>query len=370
MRILYLAPLPPPLHGHSLAAKVLLDELSLTHDVDVVDLSHGSTQDGRFTFGRSLEVLKAIGAVWRRQRKADAIYFTISESLAGNVKDLLVYLACSGGLSRMLVHLHGGSLKKVLFDRSRILTTLNHAPLARVGGIVISGEAHSHIFSAVVEPQRVHIVPNFAQDYLFVTRDTIHRKFAAMQPLRILYLSGMTAEKGCFDLVEAYLGTTPDVRRTIQLDFAGKFYSEGERAAFLARVDGVAGITYHGLVDEPEKSRLFAKAHVFCLPSRMFEGQPISILEAYAAGCVVLATGQDGIRDVFTDGVNGFEFRPGVPAELRSVLEMLASVSPRLEGISLANRETAGREFTTQLFTRRLAAILESTATAAKAASA
>lgn len=368
MRILYLAPLPPPLHGHSLAAKVLLDELALAHDVDVVDLSHGSTQDGSFTFGRSLEVLKAIGAVWRRQRKADAIYFTISESVAGNIKDLLVYLACTGHLSRMVVHLHGGSLKKVLFDRFPILRALNHGPLARVGALVISGEAHSHIFSPVAEPGRVHMVPNFAQDYLFVSPDTIRRKFADTEPLRILYLSGMTAEKGCFDLLEAYLAMAPEVRRMIRLDFAGKFYSDAERTAFLARVDGQAGITYHGMVDEGDKSRLFADAHVFCLPSRMFEGQPISILEAYASGCVVLATGQDGIRDIFRDGVNGFEFRPGAPAELRAVLETLAPGSHRLEGISLANRDTAGREFTTGLFTKRVAAILEGTAAAAKAA--
>jgi glycosyltransferase involved in cell wall biosynthesis len=38
-----------------------------------------------------------------------------------------------------------------------------------------------------------------------------------------------------------------------------------------------------------------------------YEGQPISILEAYAAGCIVVTTGQPGILDIFKPYLNGYE---------------------------------------------------------------
>ena len=57
-----------------------------------------------------------------------------------------------------------------------------------------------------------------------------------------------------------------------------------------------------------KKRRLFAEAHVFCLPTyySYYEGQPISILEAYASGCVVITTDHGGICDIFKDKINGF----------------------------------------------------------------
>src|SRR4051794_36550273 len=100
--------MPPPVTGHSLASKTLVDALRGVHETAVVDLSIGSLHDGAVTVQRVREVGRVLLAVWRRRRWADVVYLTISESRAGNLKDLCIYLMCAGHLNRVFVHLHGG----------------------------------------------------------------------------------------------------------------------------------------------------------------------------------------------------------------------------------------------------------------------
>lgn len=361
MKILLIVPLPPPITGHSLLSQVLCSALRGVHDTAVVNLSLGSLNDGRVTGRRIREVGKVLLGVLRKSRLADVIYFTISESRAGNLKDLVIYLLCAGRLRRLFVHLHGGTIGRELFDRHPVWRRINASFIKRLGGVIISGPAHLEIFSGMIDRDRIHMVPNSAEDDMFVPEREILDKFSDTRPLRVLYVSAMTPDKGYLDLLEAWLALDPGERRRIRLDFAGRFDADLDRRAFEERIAGVDGVRYHGLISPAEKRRLFAQAHIFCLPTRMFEGQPISILEAYASGCVVLTTGQRGIRDVFADGVNGFEAVPGSAASLAAALAATVADIDRLRDMAMANRHTAGHRYRTATFTLTLRRILEST---------
>jgi glycosyltransferase involved in cell wall biosynthesis len=357
--VLLIAPLPPPITGHSLASEVLLRDLAARGHVEVVNLSIGSSNDGTVSPRRLAEVVKVLRQVWRKRKSSDAIYLTIAESFAGNVKDLAIYLICAGRLHRLFIHLHGGSIKKLLFDRRPLVHRLNALAVRRMGGVIVSGPSHEPIFASMIDRDRLHIVPNFAPDQLFVPESSISANFADPRPLRVLYLSGMNEGKGYLDLLHAYLELGQAERAEIQLDFAGKFDSPDPRDVFLRRIAGLPGVRYHGLVDDDAKVRLFAAAHVFCLPTRMFEGQPISILEAYAAACVVLTTGQEGIRDVFRSGVNGVEVAPHAPKALAAALrQQLATDPAALAAMARENRRLAEERYRAARFTDDVARIL------------
>ena len=360
MKILFVAPLPPPINGHSLAAKVLLDGLAKGgHEVVVVDLSVGSRGDGSVTFERIAQVVRVLRRVWQYRRVVDVIYFTISESLAGNLKDLLIYTLCVSSLPRMFIHLHGGTLKVELFDRYRWLRSLNAWFVRRLAGVIISGRSHEVIFDRLIDSRRVHIVENFAQEELFVGEQQIREKFSALKPIRVLFISNMIPMKGFGELTDAYTELDAVTRECICIDFAGRFDFDSNRREFEQRIAGVAGLRYHGVVDDEKKRRLFAHAHVFCLPTAFREGQPISLLEAYAAGCVVLTTGQSGIRDVFTHGVNGFEIQT-TSRSIAAALTRLVADPRCLLGIAVENRRLASSRFRAAGYNMRLRRILES----------
>ena len=359
MKILFIAPLPPPITGHSLAAKVFYDEIIKCHQVQVINLSKDSFTEGVDSFSRIIEVFRIILDIWMAKKNADAIYLTISESFAGNVKDLMIYLACSKNLAKMFIHLHGGSIKRRLWDRHRTLSRINKLFIKKLAGVIVSGPSHVNIFDGMIHQDKIHIVPNFAQDYLYSTEKEIVDKFSNPRPLRILFIGGLIQMKGYNDLADAYFKLNTRLKKSVRLDFAGRFESKKQKTIFLDKIGGVEQIRYHGIVDDNEKKILFSQAHILCLPTSFFEGQPLCILEAYASGCVVITTGQRGIRDVFTDGINGFEVQERSANSIKIILEKIIKNPENLLNIAILNRKIAGEKYRASTYNSSLRAIIE-----------
>jgi glycosyltransferase involved in cell wall biosynthesis len=368
MKVLFLAPLPPPVTGHSLAALAVRDDLARRHDVNVIDIGKGSQHDGRVSWRRLREVGRILSQIRRGQREADAIYLTTSESVAGNLKDLVIYALCATRLDRLIIHVHGGSLGRRLLDRFRLLRAANALAFRRLAGVIITGNSHRPTFDGILEDERIHVVHNFAHDALFAEPAAIRSKFACTSPLHVVYVSAMSEMKGYDVLADGYLALPPAVQAQIVVDFAGEFETAEGRSRFEAKIAATPGLRFHGLVQGDAKVRLFAGAHVFCLPTAFFEGQPISILEAYAAGCVVLATPQRGILDIFTPGVHGREIQPRSPESVRDALLALLETRESLLPIALANRQGA-EQFRITRFNSAVRAIVESASSPSHAAS-
>jgi glycosyltransferase involved in cell wall biosynthesis len=360
MKILCIAPLPPPMTGHSLASQAFVEDLSSYYTIEAVDLSTSHSMVGADRMNRYGEVLRIVRNVWRKRNWPDTIYFTISESLGGNIKDLLIYGICRKKLPGMFVHLHGGSLKRLLFDHHPWLRALNKRFLARVAGVIITGHSHAKVFAGMVEPEQIHVVPNFAEDELFADKDEIKNKFTADGPLRVLYLSGLERKKGYFELARANFLLSPELRAGIRIDFAGQFDdTKANRESFLANINAAQNMTYHGVVHGEKKKALLRQAHVFCLPTMHFEGQPISILEAYASGCVVLTSCPPGILDIFADGVNGFEIEKVSPDSIAASLHKIMKRRGDLFTIARHNRRIAAEKYRRTTFCARMRGIIE-----------
>jgi glycosyltransferase involved in cell wall biosynthesis len=344
MRVLFVGPLPEPITGQSLACQVFLEELARHHEVDVINLSKGELKQGISSLARVFEVLGVLWNTWRRRRAADLIYLTISESFAGNLKDVGLYLLCWPQLSRMYVHLHGGAgLRRILLGPRGVVRRLNEFFLRRLGGAIVLGGRHVDIFAPTLPASKIHVVGNFADDYLFSDEASIARKFRVRSPLRLLFLSNLIPGKGHAELINAFQQLDAAERDLFRLDFAGAFESAEQEEAFLQQIAGTPQVRYHGIVRGENKKRLLWDAHVFCLPTYYaYEGQPISILEAYAAGCVVVTTDHSGIFDIFTPGINGYAVDKRSVEDLRLVLRTILGRGEALADIALTNFHMAG----------------------------
>ena len=358
--LLFIGPLPEPVTGHSLACQVLLEALRPTFDVTVVNLSKASLSGGVTSVGRIGEVGGILRAVWRGVRTADVVYLTISESIAGNLKDLLIYVLCWSRLGQMAIHLHGGSIRAHVFDRYPQLRWWNAIFVRRMGAVIVLGESHRQVFAGLVEPERLHVIANFAQDYLFSDIDAIAQRFEFPAPLHLLFLGNLIEGKGYSDLVAGYRLLPKEDRTRIHLHFAGAFESRAMEAGFLQLVAGDPAVTYHGVVGGESKRALLHASHVLVLPTSLSEGQPISILEAYAAGCVVMTTACGGIPDIFQDGIHGYGIQPNSPVSIRDALISALADRKGLVEIALANRRVAEHSYRTAHYSTRLIALLAS----------
>ncbi len=360
MNILFIGPIPPPLTGHSLVDKILLDDLVQHHNVVVVNLSKNSLKSGNYGLKRTIEVLGILKSIWIGKKETQIIYLTISESFAGNLKDLLIYLICYKKLSKTVIHLHGGSLKRNLFDKSRSIKLLNKFFLKNVAAAVISGASHDGIFSGIINRDKVKIVPDFAEDFMFISEDEIKKKFENTEKLNVLFVSNLIDGKGYIELVDAFLKLNTDFKRRIRLDIAGAADPESvQNTGFFEKITGIDGIYYHGLVQGQMKRELFAQAHILCFPSYLLEGQGLVILEAYASGCVVITTGHGGVKDVFQDVINGYKIEIKSSDSIRFALERILKDTSDLLPIAINNNKIASAQYRSSIFNKRMSEIFE-----------
>jgi glycosyltransferase involved in cell wall biosynthesis len=361
MKILFIGPLPDPVTGQSLACQVFLDELVKTHEVTVINLSKRGFAHGLDSFRRIREVLTYIWQVWRKSFGADRIYFTISESIAGNLKDMLIYLACFYKLPCMIVHLHGGAgMRELLKPSNKVLRLLNRFFLRRIGAVIVLGPRHVDIFRGITRPDQLHIVPNFAEDSMFVDVHAINLKFALTEPLRLLFVSNLIPGKGYHELVNGYKALATSMQAKVQIDFAGGFQSKQDEQEFFQSIDGISSLRYHGIVRGARKMELFHQAHLFCLPTYYpYEGQPISILEAYASGCAVMTTDHSGIFDIFAPGANGFCVEKRSVVSIREVIVRALDAPQLLRMMALHNLKEANRLCRTETYTANLMKVMQ-----------
>lgn len=359
MKILFIAPLPPPTHGHSLASKVFYDKLVQSHEVNLVNLNKRSFKAGMDSFERIMQVINIFIKVWKGKNSADIIYFTISESFMGNIKDIFLYLICYRCLDRMVIHLHGGGIKKNLFDKMKWLFLINKFFIKKVGAVIVLGPSLKHIFTNMTEDKKIHIVYNFVEDYIFIDENEIIKKFRSTWPLKIIFLSNFIYEKGYNNLADAFIDLDDELKSKVEIEFAGEFDSIKTEHEFLKRIKNQRGLRYLGFIEKLEKKNALSASHIFCLPTNFYEGQPISILEAYAAGCVVITTNTGGIRDIFVNKINGFEVQQNSYISIKNELEKIIDDPDILLPIAQSNRRIAYEKFRTTTYFTSLMNIIE-----------
>lgn len=353
--------MPPPINGHSIVSKVLLESISEEHTVDLVNLSKTTSKNinGHVSFARIREILSKSVIVAKNSRKVDIIYLTISESFIGNVKDILFYILSFNKLYSFYIHLHGGSIKRLLWDKSRLLYRINKYFISKLGGVIISGDSHRSIFEDMLPAERIHIVKNFADDDIFVQTNEIDQKFANNKPIELLYLSSFHVDKGYDVLLRAFLTLSREDRSAFRLNFAGKFYDEDREQKFLENIAPHQEVVYHGMVEDVEKSSLYRKSHVFILPTMYLEGQPLSILDAYAAGCFVITTGLGGIPDIFRDKVNGYQISPDSVESMVTALDFVRKNFSSLKKVASCNFEDANTNYRRDNYTASIKKIIQ-----------
>lgn len=361
MKILFIAPLPPPLNGQSLAANTIRLKLNTLNDIKIVNMAKLQPKTLKDRLYRYVEVAGFLLQVLIKQYNCKLIYLTISESIAGNIKDICIYLLCFHKLKYMFIHMLGGAGMKNILDKNVVLSKLNKFFINRMRGVIVEGQPQAHTFSRLISKDKIHIIPNFAEDYLFLSENEIKNKFSNIEPIRILFLSNLLYGKGHNELANAFIELSDDLKKRVKVIFVGGFEFDEQKTEFLDKISNHENLIYWGnFVTGNEKRTLYSESHIFCLPTYYpYEGQPISILEAYATGCVVITTNHSGIPDIFSNEINGFEVQKKSSASIKVVIEQILNNPTQLLSLALANNKIADTKYRTSVFCNNLNSVFE-----------
>lgn len=186
-----------------------------------------------------------------------------------------------------------GSLK------SRILVPLTLVAQAKIAVrladavVVLSSQDRDHLLTKRgMRPSRIHRINNGVEGDLLTL---LRPPRAADGSVLLLFVGSWIDRKGTRELAQAFARLCHD-HPNARLALAGTGTRRAEvLLGFPASVRG--NVEVHQSVARAELRELLGRADIFVLPS-WFEGMPLSLLEAAAAGLPNIASDICGIRDV------------------------------------------------------------------------
>ena len=366
--------LPPPLTGQTMAFQMVCEGLGERKlPFRLINLSGGEHQkaEGGFSLRRLRQLLKPFfKASLLLLSGGKILYLSATQNWFGFLRDSVFILLAALSGNRVVIHIHGGNYDGFYASLSPLRQCIVSSVIKQVDRILILGTSLYGMFD--FEPRlrrKIRVVYNGLP---------YHVRETAVEPKRLpldgngrpklLYLSNLIVSKGYLQVLEAVRILVYQKGFDVECNFCGSFilasdvcpYSSPEEAEadFLARIKktGLGGHAFwHGPVDGQEKLSYLNENHFFLLPTNfVYEGQPISIIEALAFGLVVVATPHRTIPDMLEQGKAGELIPFDRPDEIARVIESYIQEPRRFEAMSRASIERYRQVFTRKAHLQRL----------------
>src|SRR3989454_3564516 len=243
-----------------------------------------------------------------RLRQSDVVHIFSASYWGFVMSPLPAILAARSFGKRVVLHYHSGEAS----DHLSRWGVLVHPWLRLVDEIVVPSEYLRGVFAR--HGYRVRVIPNVVDTSCFRYRERtlLRPQLLSTRNLEPYYRVDNTLE--AFALLRArYPAAT--------LTVAGYGREEG-RLRWLATALGADGIRFVGRIEPRAMPDLCDQADVF-VNSSVVDNQPVSVLEAFAAGLPAVSTGAGDIAAMVRDGETGLLVPPGDPAAMAKAVATL-----------------------------------------------
>ena len=334
-RILFITPLPPPVHGSAMVSQYIKDSelIQGEFECDFVNLSTSRRMD-EIGKGGVKKLLRFVGSFFVLFYKLlvhryDLCYLAITCHGVGFLKDAPFVLLCKLFGCKVVIHQHNKGMSKCI-DRWPYRWLIPYV-YKRTRVILLSWYLYPDIEKAVKREQVV-ICPNgipetVSGERLMASRDNVERGSAASSSsltVNLLFLSNLIPSKGVYVLLDA-CKILKERGQDFHCHFVGGESKEINRSVFeqAVRERGLVDcVTYHGPKYGEDKERYWQTADVFVQPT--FEDCfPLTILEAMQHHKPIVSTNEGAVPDMVLDGKNGFICKRKDAVSLANALERL-----------------------------------------------
>ena len=168
---------------------------------------------------------------------------------------------------------------------------------------------------------------------------------------RIVFLGRLAPKKRVSDLIRAFERVADDYPDA-ELVVVGEGPLSDELRSLAADLGVTDRVSFTGRVEEEEIPRYYASAELFVLPS-VWEGHPLTLLEAWAAGRPVIASDVEGLAEFVDHQETGYLVEAKDPEALAEALGYAFDHPDEARGWGEAARELAESEFSWETAARR-----------------
>ena len=324
---------PPPLDGQAIATERLASLLEPAGTVGRVNVSAPegdlAVADVRLRLGR-VRHYAGMGAHARAALQAapmaPVLWPSISSNVLGHARDLLTVVPAFQRRQPVFGVVHRGDFAALY--RRPLTRTSGLALTRRLSGLVFLSHQLAADCAPWVPPAKRFVIPNtLATETTATAREArAKQERGPGRPLRLLYLSNMIPSKGYADVLKA-VGILRDRGVAATADFAGRWTADADRRTFeqaVADWDLGDRVRHHGGVSQAQARALHLAADVFVLPTYYpVEAQPLTVIEALAAGTPVVVTPHASLPEMVRAGQEARFVPPRTPAAIADAVAQL-----------------------------------------------
>lgn len=359
-RILFITPLPPPVHGSAMVSQYIKDckELQEKYVCDFVNLSTSRSMDeiGKRSIMKYVRFLGAyLLTLWKLITCSYSIcYLAITCHGMGFLKDAPFVLLCKLFGYKVVIHQHNKGMSKCV-DKQPYKWLL---PLVyrNTTVILLSWNLYPDI-EKVVKKEQVVICPNgipelFDKEPHFERNDDIPH---------LLFLSNLIPSKGVYVLLDA-CKILKDKGYKFICDFVGGESKDITREIFehaKNKRDLQDYVIYHGPQYGKDKIKYFTGASIFVHPT-MDDAFPLTLLEAMQYSLPIISTDIGGIKDIVGNNKNGYICECDNAVSLSKAIEELLNDKDKRFRFGKEGNAIYHARFTLQAFNNNINRILSS----------
>lgn len=364
------------LNGSSMMFQMFVDEMERRNiPIIVLDLwqsifNKGSERiSGKTSIYKVADYILLIGKlflilVFNPKQK---VYLNTGQSKIGFIRDYVIINLSKLFGCKIIAHQFGANYSGFYNSQSGFIKSKIVKTLAKTDKIIVEGDYTKKQFDFLPDYQtKVVSVPNGLPQKIDSSK-IIAKKMDYDQPINLFYLSNLIESKGYWDVLEAINILKNDYKINLRAVFSGKFLdsvddikfknAEEARKVFFDYIeknnlkDNIE--YYEGLYGE-KKAEEFKKAHFFILPTYYInEGQPVSVVEALAYGCVPIVTRYRLIPTMVNED-NGIFVNPKSPKEIAQRINEMAGKPEVYNAISQNAIKQYTDHFTAEKYTNHL----------------
>jgi glycosyltransferase involved in cell wall biosynthesis len=299
------------------------------HSVEVLLFDNDNINSRAKSFATAIGVVRNRSALTRIARQIDAhrpdvVHFhnffpLVSPAALGMVADLGVPVVqtlhnyrviCSGGMLMRNNAPCEACVGKAPFPALR--DRCYRGSLAGTAAAVVMGAAFRRVVSARKDGITLIALTRFARDKLAASgldpaQIVVKPNFgadaecgASQRPPSLLFVGRLSAEKGA----ETLLDVARQLPQT-RIDIIG----DGPQRDLL-RANAASNVHFHGRLSHAETLAKIRGARALLMPSRWYEGFPMTVVEAFSCGTPVIASDIGSLQEIIEAGLTGLLVPP------------------------------------------------------------
>ncbi len=359
-RILFIVPLPPPIHGSSMMCEYIRQSQLINNEFecDYINLSTSRSIDeiGKGGIRKYLRMIAILGKTfWKLFTKKPALcYIALTCHGNGFLKDAPFALLCKLFGCKLIIHQHNKGMSNDLKSHWRV--KLLKAVYKNSSVILLSWKLYPDI-KAIVGREQIKICPNGIPDNSSLSVPKI-----STNPIsNILFLSNLIPSKGVYILLDA-LKILKDKGYQFICNFVGGESTEISADTFTQAISDRElnkYVKYLGKKYGTEKNEIFANHDIFVFPT-FYNNEcfPLVLLEAMQAGLPCISTDEGAIPDLLDN--TGIIVKPRNSKQVADAIEKLISDKELYSVLSQNSQQRFKTNYTISSFEQNILAILNS----------